>query len=167
MNAANVRRIEIQRFSLVSNRPFEDVVAGVEAVVGHPDMDAFHRNVAAAKTSADLEAVVREAVGPSGLMEFARFDIGAILRLYDGEHAPRNLRLVVGNPLIMKQMVEHVDDAASYAPVTLLVDERSDGVHVSYDRMASFLVPYGNPAALKVAHDLDTKVEGLLTAACG
>ena len=100
-------------------------------------------------------------------MEFARFDIGAILRLYDGERAPRNLRLVVGNPLIMKQMVENVRDAASYAPVTLLVDERSDGVHVSYDRMAGFLAPYGNPAALKVAQDLDNKVERVLTAACG
>ena len=167
MSVVNVRRIEIQRFSLVSNRPFEEVVAGVEAAVGHPDMNAFSRNIAAAKTSADLEAVVREVVGPSDLMEFARFDIGAILRLYDGEHAPRNLRLVVGNPLIMKQMVEHVRDAASYAPVTLLVDERSDGVHVSYDRMASFLAPYGNPAALKVAQELDNKVERILTAACG
>jgi len=76
------------------------------------------------------------------------------------------LRLVVGNPVIMKQMVEHVPDAASYAPVTVLIDERSDGVHVSYDRMASFLAPYGNPAALKVAQDLDAKIESLLAEAC-
>jgi hypothetical protein len=31
--------------------------------------------------------------------------------------------------------------------------------------MASFLVPYKNAAALKVAKDLDTKVEALLAAA--
>jgi hypothetical protein len=50
--------------------------------------------------------------------------------------------------------------------VTILIDERSDGVHVSYDRVASFLAPYGNAAALKVAQDLDAKIEGLLAEAC-
>jgi hypothetical protein len=33
--------------------------------------------------------------------------------------------------------------------------------------MASFLAPYGNPIALKIAQDLDSKVEALLTAAAG
>ena len=61
----------------------------------------------------------------------------------------------------MKQMAEHVPDAAAYAPVTVLIDERADGVHVSYDRMTSFLTPYGNAAASKVAQDLDAKIENL------
>lgn len=52
--------------------------------------------------------------------------------------------------------------AGSYAPVTVLVDERSDGVHSSYDKMASLLAPYGNPDALAVARDLDSKIENLL-----
>jgi hypothetical protein len=62
-------------------------------------------------------------------------------------------------------MVEHLPDAGSYAPVTILIDERTDGVHLSYDRMASLLDPYGNEEAMKVARDLDSKVELLLTAA--
>jgi hypothetical protein len=37
--------------------------------------------------------------------------------------------------------------------------------YLSYDRMASFLAPYGNSEALKVARDLDSKVEAVLTAA--
>jgi hypothetical protein len=41
-------------------------------------------------------------------------------------------------------------------------DERTDGVHLSYDRMASLLAPYENPNALEVARNLDTKVEDLL-----
>jgi hypothetical protein len=65
----------------------------------------------------------------------------------------------------MKEMAKHVPDAGSYAPVTVLIDERSDGVHLSYDKMASFLAPYGNPDALKVAQDLDLKVENLLNQA--
>ena len=82
-----------------------------------------------------------------------------------GEEAPQSLRVVIGNPLIMKQMVEHVPDAGSYAPVTILIDERADGVHLSYDRVTSFLASYGNTEALKVARELDAKVEALLTAA--
>jgi hypothetical protein len=33
------------------------------------------------------------------------------------------------------------------------VDERADGVHLSYDRMASLLAPYNNRDALEVARD--------------
>ena len=43
----------------------------------------------------------------------------------------------------MSQMVQHVPDAGSYAPVTILIDQRPDGVYLSYDRMATFLAPYG------------------------
>jgi uncharacterized protein (DUF302 family) len=75
------------------------------------------------------------------------------------------VRLVIGNPVIMKEMVKHVPDAASYAPVTVLIDERADGVHMSYDLMASFLAPYGNAEASAVARQLDQKVLALLTAA--
>ena len=56
-------------------------------------------------------------------------------------------------------------DAGSYAPVTILVYEREDGVHVSYDTMASYLADYGNDTAPQVARDLDVKVVRLLTEA--
>jgi len=46
--------------------------------------------------------------------------------------------------------------------VTVLIDERADGVHLSYDTMAGFLASYGSAEALKVARDLDSKVERLL-----
>ena len=62
----------------------------------------------------------------------------------------------------MKEMAKHVPDAGSYAPVTVLVDERADGVHLSYDRMASLLASYENHYALEVARDLDRKVEDIL-----
>jgi uncharacterized protein (DUF302 family) len=128
-------------------------------------MNAFRKNITAARTEAELEKVVQAAVGLVDLMEFTRFDLGEVLRKELGAEAPRSLRLLVGNPLIMKQMVKHTPDAGSYAPVTILVDERPDGVRVSYDRMASFLSPYDNREALKVAQELDAKVESLLTAA--
>ncbi len=45
------------------------------------------------------------------------------------------------------------------------IDERADGVHLSYDSMASLIAPYGSQAALVVARDLDAKIECLLVAA--
>jgi len=160
-----ITEIHVQRFSVTSSKSFESVVTRLKAAIGHPDMNVFPRDVTSAKTHAELEQIIHKAIGASGLMEFARFDIGEILRKESGAETPRVLRLVIGNPLIMKQMVVRVPDAASYAPVTILIDERPDGVHLSYDRMASFLAPYGSVEALKVAQDLDSKIEALLTAA--
>jgi len=160
-------RIEVQvrRFSVVSSRPFEEIVKRLAATIGHPEMNALHNAVAAATTVAELEAVVHEAIGASDLMEFVRFDSGEVLRRERGAQGPKMLRLVVGNPLIMKEMAKIVPDAASYAPVTILIDERADGVHLSYDSMASLLAPYGSEAALVVATDLDSKIENLLETA--
>jgi hypothetical protein len=59
-------------------------------------------------------------------------------------------------------MARLVPDAASYAPVTVLIDQRADGVHLTYDEMAGYLAPYGNAEALEIARDLDAKVKGVL-----
>jgi uncharacterized protein (DUF302 family) len=164
---AKTVHVNVERFSIITSRPFEDVVERLEAEVGHPDLNAFPDNVASAKTEADLERFIEKGLGPSGFMVLGRFNIGEVLRKERGEGSPRMLRLVIGNPLIMKKMVQHVPDAASYAPVTVLIDERPDGVHLSYDRMASLLASYRNAPALKIARNLDSKVEALLTRACG
>jgi uncharacterized protein (DUF302 family) len=157
--------IAMQRFSVTSSKPFEKVLAALDAAVGHPDVREFHRKLGSAGTFAETEKVVNKVIGTSGFMEFIRFDLGEVLRKEHGDRAPRILRLVIGNPLIMKQMVEHAPDAGSYAPVTILIDERSDGVHLSYDTMASALAPYGSPEASKIAHELDEKVIAMLEGA--
>jgi uncharacterized protein (DUF302 family) len=154
--------VPVRRVSVVSSRPFEDVVQRLTTTIGRPDMTAFHLALAAASTAEDLKAVVQGAIGSSELMEFVRFDSGDVLRKERNGQGPKILRLLAGNPLIMKEMAETVPDAAAYAPITILVDERADGVHVSYDLMASFLAPYGSQTALAVARTLDMKIEGLL-----
>ena len=159
------RQISVERFSITSARPFGEVVQTIEGSVGHPNMNTFMSDIISAKSFTDLEKMIQAATGPSGLMQFMRFDLGEIVRKERGDSAPRSLRYLIGNPLIMKQMLERSPDAGSYAPVTILVDERTDGVRLSYDRMASFLAPYGNDEALKVARDLDAKIETLLTKA--
>src|SRR5207244_8057065 len=157
-----LRKIEVERFSVTSSKPFEKVLAAISEAVGHPDMAEFWKSTHTAESVAELERAVKPVLGRTGLMLVVAFDHGEIIRKGTGRDAPRNVRLVIGNPLIMKEMAKHVPDAGSYAPITVLVDERPDAVHLSYDRMASFLATYGNPDALRVAEDLDNKVETLL-----
>jgi uncharacterized protein (DUF302 family) len=162
-----IRKIEIERFSLTSSKPFDQVVAAIDASIGHPDMDEFGRSTHEARSFAELKSAVEKGLGKAGLMLFTKLDHGAIVGKETGRDSPRIIRLVIGNPLIMMQMAKHVPDAGSYAPVTVLVDERADGVHLSYDTMASLLATYGNRDALQVAEDLDNKVETLLREAAG
>jgi hypothetical protein len=146
--------VPVRRVSVVSSRSFEEIVRRLTAIIGHPDMNAFHKALAAATPVAELEEVVQGAIGSSDLMAYVRFDAGEVLRKERGGQGPQILRLVVGNPLIMKEMAKTVPDAASYAPITILVDERADGVHLSYDSMASLIALYGSQAALVLLVDV-------------
>jgi hypothetical protein len=100
-----IRKIEIERFSLIASKQFDDVVGAINAGIGHPDMDEFWSSTHKTHSAAELETTIEK---------------------------------------------ERVPDSGSYAPVTVLVDERTDGVHLSYDRMAGLLTPYENPQALEV-----------------
>jgi uncharacterized protein (DUF302 family) len=157
-----IKKVEIERLSVTSSKPFEVVLAALKASVGHPDMAEFSRATNSARTFAELENAVQSSLGGTGLMMFLELDLGAILRKETGLDTPKIVRFLIGNPLIMKEMAKYVPDAGSYAPVTILVDERPDGVHLTYDKMAGLLAPYGSPEALAVARDLDSKIEKLL-----
>ena len=157
-----IRKVEMERFTVTSSRPFEAVVAAIKASIGHPNMAELWQAAQRATTTAELEAAIQPTLGKTGLMQFVEFDHGMVIRKGTEQHTSKMIRLVIGNPLIMKEMAKRVPDAGSYAPVTVLVDERADGVHISYDRMASLLAPYGNRDALSVARDLDAKVEDVL-----
>ena len=161
----SIRKFEIDRFSVTSSRPFDAVVAALKAGVGRLDLVEFAKASHSAGSFVELEELINCGMGKTGLMLFLEFDHGAVVRKETGLDKPKIVRLVIGNPLVMKEMAKHVPDAGSYAPVTMLVDERGDGVHLTYDRMVSLLAPYGNSDALKVAQDLDLKVEKLMNEA--
>jgi hypothetical protein len=125
-----IKRVEIERLSVTSSKPFEAVVTALKAAVGHPDLAEFFKARNGARTFADLESAVHRGLGRTGLMMFMELDLGAILRKETGLDAPKIVRFLIGNPLIMKEMAKHVPDAGSYAPVTVLVDERPERVSV-------------------------------------
>ena len=159
------RQVNVQRWTITSQKPFDAVVAAVEEAIGMPNMLEFAAKMTAATSYEEMQKVVQDSVGEIGLMEFMRLDHGAVLAKAGVDGGPKSVRLIMGNPLIMQSMASLVPDAGSYAPVTVLIDERPDGVHLSYDEMASFLAPYGNAEALEVARDLDAKVKRLLQSA--
>ena len=124
-----IRKIEIERFSLITSRGFDEVLGALNATIGHPDMTEFWKSTQQTPSAAELESTIEKAVGKTGLMLFVAFDHGAIISKMTGREKSRIIRFVIGNPLIMKEMAKHIPDAGSYAPVTVLVDERTDGVH--------------------------------------
>jgi uncharacterized protein (DUF302 family) len=159
------RQVNMQRWSTTSQKPFEAVVAAVEEAIGRPNMVEFVAKMTAATSYEEMRKVVQGSVSEIGLMEFMRLDHGAVLEKAGVDGDPKSIRLIMGNPLIMQSMARLVPDAGSYAPVTVLINKRPDGVHLSYDEMASLLTPYGNAEALKIARDLDAKVKRLLKSA--
>jgi uncharacterized protein (DUF302 family) len=155
-------KFEVERFAVTSSKSFDAVVTSFKTAVGRIDLAEFARKSKSPGRFSELEQLVAKGVGKTGLMLLLELDHGAVLRKESGLDKPKIIRFVIGNPLIMKEMAKHVADAGSYAPVTVLIDERDEGVRLSYDTMTSFLAPYGNEKANAVAGDLDTKVEELL-----
>ncbi len=151
-----------KRLAVISQRPFDEVVGRFDALIAHPEMRRFRENLQNADSGSEVEQVVREATGEFDLMEFMRLDLGYVVKRRFGTQSGRSLRILVGNPVTMSSMTTHVPDAGSYAPVTILIDERPDGVYLSYDTMEALLSSYGNESALGVARDLDAKVLNIL-----
>src|SRR5207253_4793619 len=129
-----ITKVGIERFKVISVRPFDEVVAAIKTSIGNPNMAEFWKSTQEAKSAAELGAAIERVLGRTGLMLFVEFDHGMVVRKGTERHNSKIVRLVLGNPLIMKEMAKHVPDVGSYAPVTFLVDERADGVHLSYDR---------------------------------
>ena len=114
-----IRKVEMERFSVTSSKPFDAVVAAIKASIGQPDMAELRRATRRATTAAELEAAIQPVLGESGLMQFVEFDHGMIVSKGTEHHTSRIIRLVIGNPLIMKEMAKRVPDAGSYASVRL------------------------------------------------
>jgi hypothetical protein len=71
------RKIEIELFTLTSSKPFDQVVAAVNAGIGHPDMDEFTRSTHEARSFAELKSAVEKGLSKAGLMLFMQLDQGA------------------------------------------------------------------------------------------
>ncbi|MBJ7338610.1 hypothetical protein [Mycolicibacterium sp.] len=155
--------VPITRVTVTSDRPFDDVVAAVYSGLGRvPDFRQLLTQWSTVHDAAEFEATVGEVSGTSGLIEFLSLDLGGALTVRDPARGRRMLRIIAGNPVTMSKMAATVPDVGSYAPVTILIAERSAGTTLSYDRVASAIAPYGSGEATAVAEALDAAVLTLL-----
>ncbi len=63
-----------RRWSIISQKPFDAVVAEVEAKIGRPNIAEFVGRMTAAASYEDMKNVVQGSVSEIGLMEFMRLD---------------------------------------------------------------------------------------------
>jgi hypothetical protein len=75
-NRMTIAKVEVERFSLTSSKPFDAVVAALKSAVGQPNMVEFFKATRATNSFPDLERVVQSGLGRTGLMLFAEFDLG-------------------------------------------------------------------------------------------
>src|ERR1700683_2714683 len=116
-----------RRWSIISQKPFDAVVAEVEAKIGRPNIAEFLARMTCATSYEEIEIVVHDSVSEIGLMEFMRLDHGAVLAKAGVDGNPKSVRLIMGNPLIMQSMARLVPDGGAYCARTWLLDYAPDG----------------------------------------
>jgi hypothetical protein len=171
MASEHVLEVVVRRHVLASDRPFDQVLAGIFTGISQPDIAQLFSKLETSGTYQQFSSLVEQAQGSVGLMRFWQLDLDNALTL-DPEALDwtgrRLVRLITGNPVTMGQMTRHVPDAGSYAPVTILIEETAGGgTRVAYDSVVSALAPYDNAAASAVGGRLDAEVLGLLREATG
>jgi uncharacterized protein (DUF302 family) len=163
--------LRVNRHVLYTERWFGDVLDDLLAGISQPDIGKLIGEFWASTTYEEYTAKVEQALGSAGLIRFMRVDLHGALTLDPDapDHNGRSLvRLIVGNPLAMGEMARTVADAASYAPVTILLEELADGrTRIAYDTVASAIASYNDAAASQVAEQLDASTLALLREAAG
>jgi uncharacterized protein (DUF302 family) len=160
-----VSTVAVERHDLVSSRSFHDVLSRVRAGLGAPDFAALTARLAGIRDWDEFRRVVAAQAGTSGLMIFLELDLGGVVAR-DPDATPfAAARIIAGNPVTMESMVRTTPQAGAAAPVTILVFERQDGVHLRYDTVASMCGAELTSDAARHAHDLDDAVLSLLESA--
>jgi hypothetical protein len=81
-------------FSLTSSKSFDEVVASMNAAIGHPDMAEVGRSTHEAHTYAELKSAVEKGLSKVGLMLFMGLDHGEIVRKETGHQTPKIIRFI-------------------------------------------------------------------------
>src|SRR5580704_277432 len=63
--ARMIRKVEMERYTVTSSKPFDAVVAAIKASIGHPNMAELWQATQRATTAAELEAAIQPVLGES------------------------------------------------------------------------------------------------------
>lgn len=149
-----------------SSKPYEQVIQSLESLLGEGDVKSFAQMVRETGTWDEFVRETEQRVGQSGFVIFAEMDHGAWMSL-----VPKRMKgklYVIGNPLIAKQMLEHVPEIGLYVPVRIYVYEDERGTtRIDYDEVLPIFERFGNERVNEVARGLDHKLEELAKVAAG
>ena len=154
--------IQIERLCFTSKKSFEDVLTGLYSGISRPNIDELKQQLKGAHNLEEFARTVDAAVGSVGLLEFLSLDLGAALRVGPSMRPYRMMRIIAGNPMIMRSMTQSVPAAGSYAPITILIYQHDGDVNVCYDTLGSLLAAYDDTETWQIAKNLDKKVIDLI-----
>jgi uncharacterized protein (DUF302 family) len=153
---------QIERLCFVSKKSFDEVLSGLYSGISRPNIGELKQRLQGASDLMEFGRIVEAAVGSAGLLEFLHLDLGAAIRVGSLKRPYRMIRIIAGNPMIMRSMTQSVPAAGSYAPITILIYQFDGDVLVCYDSLARLLTVYDNKEVWQIANDLDKKLIALI-----
>lgn len=155
---ATETRFDGVRVRYDSAKSYDELIAALLADIGEQPVPI--NDISAVDGDWDsYQSRVEKYVGPSGFMLFALLDHGAWIRKAGIER--RELRVILGNPLIAITMIRHDVTAGLFAPVELLILDEPGGSSLTYVKPSSLMVIEPNPPLLAAAEALDAKLAAL------
>ena len=159
----NTSLFTVEHIRLSSPKSFDRVRAEFERQLGTFDASVLD-TLATGEDPEAVRAGIESMAGPNGLMLFAVYDHGAILKIVG--HARRAFQYVVGNPLDAIEMTQHAIGASLYAPLRVALYENDEGMTcLEYDRPTSLFGQFPDRRVAKIAALLDGKLERLAATA--
>jgi hypothetical protein len=58
-----IRKVEMERFTVISAKLFDEVVAAIKTSIGNPNMAEFWKSMQEAKFPAELDAAIQRCLG--------------------------------------------------------------------------------------------------------
>jgi uncharacterized protein (DUF302 family) len=155
----SARAITVERVTISSTKPFEDVRAKLATLAPRIDDGIF-----TLLRYGESPRALRELEACPPLTIFGQRDHGALLAIAGLKR--RSVQYDIGNPLTASKMTRHQLSAGLYAPIRVLLREDAAGVVAfEYDRPASIFGQFGNDEVDAVAQQLDRDLQALLEAA--
>jgi uncharacterized protein (DUF302 family) len=155
----SARAITVERVTISSTKPFEDVRAKLATLAPRIDDGIF-----TLLRYGESPRALRELEACPPLTIFGQRDHGALLAIAGLKR--RSVQYDIGNPLTASKMTRHQLSAGLYAPIRVLLREDAAGVVAfEYDRPASGFGQFGNDEVDAVAQQLDRDLQALLEAA--
>jgi len=81
MASEQVLDVAVRRHIFTSERPFQDVLDGIFGGISQPDIGALFAKLAARTSYEEFSALVRQAHGSAGLIQFLQLDHDSVLAL--------------------------------------------------------------------------------------